>query len=34
MEVESWHFDGGAGATLSCRGALALGELLGEFVCL
>jgi hypothetical protein len=33
MEVESWHFDGGAGATLSCRGALALGEPLEEFAC-
>jgi hypothetical protein len=33
MEVESWHFDGGAAATLSYRNALALVELLEEFAC-
>jgi hypothetical protein len=33
MEVESWHFDGGGGATLSYRNVLALAELLEEFVC-
>ena len=33
MEVESWHFDGGAGAILSYHNALVLAELLEVFVC-
>jgi hypothetical protein len=33
MEVEPWHFDEEVAATLSFRGALALGELLEQFVC-
>jgi hypothetical protein len=33
MEVEPWHFDGEAVATLSFHGVLALGGLLEQFVC-